>query len=264
MLKLYGPRNEKGIIKVNKLRSSFVTAALIAVLGLSCFLPLGEVVHAQTTTAITAPVVPDKLKAPSGELPFLKAFAKGAQIYICTANATDATKFEWTLKAPEAELFNEQGVKIGKHYAGPTWEGTDGSKVVGEVKERADAPAAKGIPWLLLKAKENTGTGLLSKVSSVQRVDTVAGFAPRAENCDQTKKDSEARIDYSATYYFYAPESAVKSSPAGVPATGLGGNQSDPGFTEFFPLMVGGLTLISILAGLLLLTTSHQNRRPKV
>jgi len=52
--------------------------------------------------------------------------------------------------------------KIGKHYAGPTWESNDGSKVVGEVKARDDGPAPTAIPWLLLSAKSTSGNGAFS------------------------------------------------------------------------------------------------------
>jgi hypothetical protein len=41
---------------------------------------------------------------------------------------------------------NGQGKRIGGHYAGPTWEANDGSKVVGEVLQRADAPRPGAVP----------------------------------------------------------------------------------------------------------------------
>ena len=55
--------------------------------------------------------------------------------------------------APEADLFDASGTKIGRHYAGPHWESTDGGKVAVTVKESTDAPQADGIPWLLLDTK---------------------------------------------------------------------------------------------------------------
>src|SRR5215469_16517737 len=68
---------------------------------------------------IPRPDVPEKIKAPAGENVVLVAHASGSQIYICQAAADG--KFGWTLKAPEAELRNNQGAVIGRHYAGPTW-----------------------------------------------------------------------------------------------------------------------------------------------
>jgi hypothetical protein len=68
------------------------------------------------------------------------AQASGVQIYDCSASKADPSKFEWVFRAPEADLFDGTGKKIGKHYAGPTWESNDGSKVIGEVKARDDGP----------------------------------------------------------------------------------------------------------------------------
>src|SRR5215472_9699607 len=79
---------------------------------------------------IPHPDVPDKIKAPAGEDVVLVAHASGSQIYVCQAGADG--KMAWTLKAPEAELRDDKGVVIGKHYAGPTWKLNDGSEVTGK------------------------------------------------------------------------------------------------------------------------------------
>lgn len=134
----------------------------------------------------------------------LKGSAKGVQIYQCKAKTSNTNQFEWTLKAPEADLLDEQGKKIIKHYGGPTWEAIDGSKVVGSVKAKADAPKASAIPWLLLQAKSNQGNGSLSKVAYIQRVETVGGKAP-SQVCNQARANTEARVNYTADYFFYSP-----------------------------------------------------------
>jgi hypothetical protein len=155
---------------------------------------------------ISPPQVPDNLKVPDGQAVLLKALGKGVQIYACAATAADPGKFDWSLKAPEADLTNEGGKKIAKHYAGPTWEANDGSKVVGELPpKKADAPRPGAVPWLLLKAKSNEGTGTFAKVTYIQRVGTEGGVAPTA-GCDQAHANTEARVDYRANYYFYAPQ----------------------------------------------------------
>jgi hypothetical protein len=48
--------------------------------------------------------------------------------------------FEWVFRAPDAELLNSRGEQIGRHFAGPTWEGNDGSQVVGVVRATANSP----------------------------------------------------------------------------------------------------------------------------
>ena len=74
------------------------------------------------------PATPASLAVPANQEPALVLTAKGVQIYECRPVAGDASKFEWAFKAPEAELFDAQGRKVGKHYAGPTWELTAGGK----------------------------------------------------------------------------------------------------------------------------------------
>ena len=148
------------------------------------------------------PAVPESLKAPADQVPVLEAQATGVQIYACSASKSDPTRFEWAFKAPEAKLFNVGGTKIGKHYAGPTWESNDESKVVGEVKARDDGPDANAIPWLLLKAKSASGNGVFGQTQSIQRVKTVGGKAP-ATGCEQAKAGGEVKVPYKAVYYFY-------------------------------------------------------------
>jgi len=150
----------------------------------------------------TVPVVPDNLKVPASQTLSLVSSATGVQIYECSAGKTDPAKFEWAFKAPEADLFDVSGRKTGKHYAGPTWESDDGSKVAGEVKARDDGPDPNAIPWLLLSAKTTSGTGVFGRTKSIQRLHTAGGKAP-AEACDRAQSGKQARVAYRATYYFY-------------------------------------------------------------
>jgi len=145
--------------------------------------------------------VPDNLRVPQGQTRLLRAAARGAQIYACTAK-TGSPVYEWVLKGPDAELFDAHGEKIGRHFAGPTWEIADGSRVVGEVMERSAAPGA--IPLLLLRAKSNDGAGMLANVRYIQRLDTAGGVAPQA-GCDAEHAGDEARVSYAANYDFYGP-----------------------------------------------------------
>jgi hypothetical protein len=155
-----------------------------------------------TSQVGTIPAVPENLRTPATEVLSLVTQATGVQIYECNASKYDPTRFEWIFKAPEAELFDGAGNKVGRHYAGPTWESNDGSKVVGEVKARHNSPDASAIPWLLLSAKSTSGTGILSRTRSIQRVNTVGGTAP-TEVCSQVQAGKVIREGYKATYYFY-------------------------------------------------------------
>jgi Protein of unknown function (DUF3455) len=86
---------------------------------------------------VPRPKVPKILRVPAGQTVLLKALGKGVQIYDCKATAADPGKFEWSFKAPEADLTNEHGDKIAKHYAGPTWEANNGSTSL-KNKEQTD------------------------------------------------------------------------------------------------------------------------------
>lgn len=150
---------------------------------------------------MSPPEVPAALQPPAGQESYLEALAIGVQIYECVQKADSG--YEWAFKAPEARLFSwDMARTLGKHYAGPTWESTDGSTVVGEVKARDPGPKPDAIPWLLLAAKANAGSGVLAAVKSIQRVRTMGGLAPAAP-CAEGKLKQMTRVPYMAWYYFY-------------------------------------------------------------
>ncbi|WP_392482289.1 DUF3455 domain-containing protein [Nostoc sp. C110] len=146
--------------------------------------------------------IPDSIKVPNGEQLLLKASAKGSQIYICKPKSESPEQYEWTLKAPDAVLLDEQGQNLGKHYAGPTWEAKDGSKVVGKLKSKVNAPQDDAIPWLLLEAQSHEGNGIFRQVNWIQRINTVGGKAP-VQGCDKSSENREISVNYTADYLFY-------------------------------------------------------------
>jgi hypothetical protein len=152
--------------------------------------------------SLTVPNAPAELQAQPGHVLTLEAKGTGVQIYTCTISAADPTKFEWHFKAPEADLTDSRGKTIGKHYAGPTWEANDGSKVIGQVKASSNESDPKSIPSLLLNAVSNSGTGIFAKTTTIQRLYPVSGKAP-ADGCDGDHLGKEARVSYTAQYFFY-------------------------------------------------------------
>jgi hypothetical protein len=146
--------------------------------------------------------IPAEIAAPANESLAMINSAQGVQIYRCDPNKDAPGRFEWVFEAPEASLVDENGLKAGRHYDGPTWEALDGSKLVGTVQARKDAPDRTAIPWLRLSARAR-GTGTLSKISTILRVSTVGGVAP--PSCPEQDRGRVLRVDYRADYYFYAP-----------------------------------------------------------
>jgi Protein of unknown function (DUF3455) len=128
--------------------------------------------------------------------------ARGVQIYECRNKAGSADAYEWAFVAPQAELFDARGRRVGSHGAGPHWLADDGSRVEGRVLARQDAALPGAIPWLLLQAQASGGTGLFSHVGHIQRINTLGGIAP-ADGCRRETLGQTARVAYSADYRFF-------------------------------------------------------------
>ena len=150
----------------------------------------------------SGPEVPAILKVPAGNDAAFHAKATGVQIYVCNPAASDPTQFTWTFKAPEAKLLDADGSVLGAHYAGPTWESSGGGKVVGAMLQSTPSPEADAIPWLLLQAKPADDAGVFRGVTFVQRLHTTGGKAPTS-GCDAASVGREARVPYTADYFFY-------------------------------------------------------------
>jgi hypothetical protein len=161
-------------------------------------------VSASTIFAIplTAQEVPQQLRPPANEQLLFQVHAKGDQVYSCKG---EAAQFTWTLKAPDAQLFDKDGKPFGKHFAGPSWEANDGSRVTGKAVANAPSPDANSIPWLLVNIVSHEGSGVLSRATTIQRLNTKGGKAPTS-GCDSSHSGEEVRVSYSADYLFYAPK----------------------------------------------------------
>ena len=149
-----------------------------------------------------APAVPAALQVPDGNKVEFHAYAIGVQIYVCqNISTTETPQYAWVFKAPEAVLYDSDQNPVGIHYAGPTWESESGSKVVGTRLAGATVdPTA--IPWLLLAAKSTVGPGPFADATYVQRVNTAGGLAP-ATGADADHLGQQARVPYTAEYFFY-------------------------------------------------------------
>lgn len=160
--------------------------------------------------ALRPPAVPAQLQPPGGASLMARFRAQGSQIYTCKAQ--DAGHFAWTLKSPDAQLFDESCAPAGRHFAGPTWKSSvDNSAVIGAKAAEAPSPAGS-IPWLLLKTRSTSGKGIMSDVVAVQRVDTAGGAAPTG-GCDARSVGAERAVPYTAVYYFYKAPAPLAPAP---------------------------------------------------
>src|SRR5664279_1625721 len=115
--------------------------------------------------------LPDAIAAP-GQTMVVTLHAEGAQVYDCKAGADG--KLAWAFREPIATLL-DNGKTAGRHYAGPNWELSDGSAVVGKVAGNAPGTTAADIAWLKLDVVSQRGTGTLTGVTTVQRSLTHGG-----------------------------------------------------------------------------------------
>jgi len=138
--------------------------------------------------------LPDAIAAP-GESTVLTLHAEGAQVYECKAAADG--KLAWAFREPIATLLLD-GKTVGRHYAGPNWEHIDSSAVTAKAAGNAPGATANDIPLLKLTVTAGRGTGILSGVTTVQRINTVGGKLEG--DCD--KAGSFRNVPYAADYVF--------------------------------------------------------------
>jgi len=156
-------------------------------------------VAAGTTSLLPAADMPAALRPAANERPLMTLHARGHQLYECRAAASGG--HAWVFVAPEAELFDRDGRVAGSHGAGPHWLASDGSRIVGQVKGRADATVAGAIPWLLLAAQTVGPQGRFSPVTAIQRINTAGGLPPD-QPCHPGNAGITARTPYTADYRF--------------------------------------------------------------
>jgi hypothetical protein len=166
---------------------------LVGIVAAAAVLTLTQVAQAGPPP----PVVPTKIQVPDGNKVFLVGHAIGVQIYSCNG-------VSWGSATPRANLYDDHGKLIITHFAGPTWQAKDGSRVVGQVVDFVTVdPTA--IPWVLLSASTTPGPDgdRLVATTYVQRIATTGGLAPPAADCNATTAGTVAEVPYTADYYFW-------------------------------------------------------------
>jgi Protein of unknown function (DUF3455) len=161
------------------------------------FIRLGVLVVAATlgtAQAAFAHDVPADIAVPNGNELYLKAHAVGVQIYSCNGTA-------WTLSGPRADLYDRRGKLLGTHFAGPTWQAKDGSKVVAARMSGVNVDP-RAIDWLLLSATSTT-PGRFGATTFIQRVNTTGGLVPAAADCNATTTGTVKEVSYTADYHFW-------------------------------------------------------------
>ena len=145
--------------------------------------------------------LPEPVRVPAGQKVMMSTTGVGEITYECREKKDTAGAHEWAFVGPVATLYSADRKTVGKYYAGPTWEANDGSKVTG--KQLAVSPATPGsIPLQLVKTDAAMGSGAMTGVSYIQRLNTKGGVAP-ATTCDAMGKGKREVVAYEADYVFY-------------------------------------------------------------
>jgi hypothetical protein len=185
---------------MNRLRSyrSIILAALLLVIGQALTMPLS--VSASSGGPLSS--VPTSIAVPPGYVLLFRNHAEGVQTYECQNG-------QWAFRAPKALLFNPHKHRpTGIHYGGidrgltpgPWWESLhDGSRIRGGNAVSAPSPNPNSIPLLRLEVLERQGTGVFSRASYIQRLNTVGGVGPTGA----CRPGARRWVPYTADYYFY-------------------------------------------------------------
>jgi len=148
------------------------------------------------------PEGPTDIAVADGNKPFLVGHAVGVQNYTCT---TVSGGFAWGPATPSADLYDDRGRVIVTHFGGPSWRAKDGSTVVGR-RDRGVTVDPTAIQWLRLSADSSTpgpdGDRLVG-TTFIQRIATVGGLTPAAEQCNEATAGAAVPVPYTADYVFW-------------------------------------------------------------
>ncbi len=122
--------------------------------------------------------------------------AEGAQIYECRADASGT--LAWAFREPVATLV-DNGQTVGRHFAGPTWELADGTRLEARVVAQSPGAEPADIPLLKLAVHSATGTSPMAAAKAIVRTNTKGGVA--RGHC--TTAGALLSVPYSADYLFF-------------------------------------------------------------
>src|SRR5580704_5662431 len=95
-------------------------------------------------SAQAADALPNTL-APENAQPILSTTATGVQVYSCEYDKDH--HLAWTFQHPEATLYDDNGIAVIRHGAGPSWKrNDDGSTIKGKLIAQAPSSNAGSIP----------------------------------------------------------------------------------------------------------------------
>jgi hypothetical protein len=160
-----------------------------------------NIAHAAAQTTGAAPVIPDAIKVPAGNVLLFQAFGRGVQIYNCPTNA-DSNPTPFTILYSNADQKRIIGT-MDRPDGQPRWSDLVGNSVIAVRQVVVPSPNPANVPFVLLKAQAHfgPGNGMLSLVTFIQRVNPNGGSAP-VGGC-MNKNQAQESLPFSATFLFY-------------------------------------------------------------
>jgi hypothetical protein len=151
--------------------------------------------------AVAPPGTAPNIAASPLEEPAFMLSADGVQVFECRLRGGGPNPYAWSFIAPDATLY--EGSRSVARMATPgLWESLSDVSSVTAVPRASQDGGSGNLPWLLMRAAPLADTGVFAGVTSIQRVNTNGGVAP-ASGCNSDTAGTEARVAFTADYYFY-------------------------------------------------------------
>jgi hypothetical protein len=152
--------------------------------------------------AVTEPAgVARNLRAGADEEPAFMLSANGANVFQCNARIGEPGAYAWSFVAPDATLL--EGTRAaGSHRAPGQFESDSDRSSVSGVLQATQPGGRDNLPWARMRAVPAGDSGMFAGVTTIQRVNTSGGVAP-ADGCAAASVGNEARVNFTADYYFY-------------------------------------------------------------
>jgi hypothetical protein len=162
--------------------------------------------HTPASNTLSAPDVPDAIKAPADEHVEGRYHVAGTTTLACQAASTDGgMAYAWTPTKMDLKMEDwDTNAVIGVHTHSPvpTFTSNDGSSIVVKMVAQVPSPTGAAEPWLLMTVVSQSGTGMFSNVTSLQRIDTV-GAPPPAPCNATTDPTAQQTVNASSDIYYY-------------------------------------------------------------
>jgi hypothetical protein len=143
------------------------------------------------------------LRPSADEAPAFRLSASGVQVYECREALTQPGQYRWAFVNPDMTLSDPaSGADVATSRSIDEWNSLTDLSSVSAVLRATQHAGGDNLPWAYMRAIPTSQDGMFAGVTSIQRVNTRGGAAP-GTGCSADTAGSEARVPFTAEYYFY-------------------------------------------------------------